>query len=111
MSSSTATSEPLLPAIVWQDVRCGDDAAALDARIAPEQKTRLVRRTDADRREPRARAAWPMSRESHPELYDADAHVLLPKDYCALQAYRRRRDRPDLLGWAGRAAISTISTI
>ena len=34
-----AAGEPLLPAMVWQDGRCGEDAAALDARITPEEKT------------------------------------------------------------------------
>src|SRR4051794_8490284 len=31
--------KPLLPAIVWQDGRCAEDAAALDRKITPEQKT------------------------------------------------------------------------
>jgi xylulokinase len=33
-----ANSEPLLPAFVWQDGRCSDDAAALDDRITLAQK-------------------------------------------------------------------------
>src|ERR1700738_2773079 len=33
-----AAGEPLLPAFVWQDGRCSDDAAALDRRITPEEK-------------------------------------------------------------------------
>ena len=78
------SDEPLLPAIVWQDVRCGDDAALLDGRITDEQKT-----------------AWfggPMPIDTshalsrmahvgrlHPDIYARTRYVLLPKDYCALK--------------------------
>lgn len=79
-----AGGEPLLPAFVWQDGRCSDDAAALDARITPAQK-----------------AAWfggPMPIDAshalsrmahvarlHPDLYARTRHVLLPKDYCSFK--------------------------
>lgn len=76
--------EPLLPAIVWQDVRCGEDAAALDARIAPDQKTAWFggpMPIDASH----ALARMAHVARVHPELYARTRHVLLPKDFCALK--------------------------
>ena len=76
--------EPLLPAMVWQDVRCGDDAAALDTRIADEQKTAWFggpMPIDASH----ALARMAHVARLHPDLYARTRHVLLPKDYCALK--------------------------
>ena len=75
---------PLLPAIVWQDVRCGEDAAAVDAKITPEQKTTWFGGPMP------IDASHALARMAHvartlPELYSRTRYVLLPKDYCALK--------------------------
>jgi len=76
--------EPLLPAIVWQDGRCGDDAAALDGRITAEQKaTWFGGPMPIDASHALARLAY-VARVD-PALYERTRHVLLPKDYCALK--------------------------
>ena len=77
-------SSPLLPAIVWQDVRCGEDAAALDARISSEEKTAWFGGPMP------IDASHALSRMAHvartrPDLYARTRYVLLPKDYCALK--------------------------
>src|SRR4029079_2426666 len=33
--------EPVMPAIVWQDTRCGDAAAALDPHVTPDGDKRV----------------------------------------------------------------------
>lgn len=77
-------ADPLLPAFVWQDVRCADDAAALDARISQEEKTAWFGGPmPIDASHALARIAH-VARTS-PELYARTRHVLLPKDYCALK--------------------------
>ncbi len=78
------SGEPLLPAMVWQDVRCVDDAAALDARITPEQKTAWFGGPMP------IDASHALSRMTHvarryPEIYARSRYQLLPKDYCALK--------------------------
>ncbi len=76
--------EPLLAAMVWQDVRCGSDAAALDARVAPEQKTAWFGGPmPIDASHALARMAYVARR--YPDLYEASRYQLLPKDYCALK--------------------------
>lgn len=75
--------EALFPAITWQDSRAAEDAAALDARIAPEDK----------------RAWWGaplpvdashvLARMAHiartaPDLWRRTQLVLAPRDYCLL---------------------------
>ena len=79
-----AEGEPLLPAMVWQDVRCGGDAAALDARITPGQKSAWFGGPmPIDASHALSRMAH-MAR-LHPEVYASSRYVLLPKDYCALK--------------------------
>ncbi len=76
--------EPLLPAMVWQDVRCGGEAAALDARITPEQKTAWFggpMPIDASH----ALSRMAHVARLHPEIYALSRYQLLPKDYCALK--------------------------
>ncbi len=76
--------EPLLPAMVWQDVRCGRDAAALDARITAEQKTAWFggpMPIDASH----ALSRMIYVARLYPELYAKSRYQLLPKDYCALK--------------------------
>ncbi len=76
--------EPLLPAMVWQDGRCGDEAALLDARITPEQKMDWFGGPmPIDASHVLARMAYVA--RFHPDLYARTRHVLLPKDYCALK--------------------------
>ena len=76
--------EPLLPAMVWQDVRCGSEAAALDAQITAEQKTAWFggpMPIDASH----ALARMAHVARFHPEIYARSRYQLLPKDYCALK--------------------------
>jgi xylulokinase len=76
--------EPLLPAIVWQDVRCGDDAAALDDKITHDQKMAWFggpMPIDASH----ALGRMAHVARLHPGLYARTRYVLLPKDYCALK--------------------------
>ncbi|MEP0322190.1 xylulokinase [Bauldia litoralis] len=77
-------AEPLLPAMVWQDGRCGEDAAALDARVTAEQKTAWFGGPMP------IDASHALARIAHvarlrPDLYARTRHVLLPKDFCALK--------------------------
>ena len=76
--------EPLLPAFVWQDVRCGDDAAALDARIsAGDKEAWFGGPMPIDASHILARMAY--VRRTSPDLYRQTRHVLLPKDLCAFR--------------------------
>jgi|TARA_R110000868_G_scaffold34383_2_gene123995 xylulokinase len=79
-----ASGAPLLPAIIWQDSRSAQDAAALEAQTSPEQKTAWFGAPIP------IDASHALSRMAHirrvrPDLYAQTAHVLLPKDYCVLQ--------------------------
>lgn len=79
-----AAGRALLPAIVWQDTRAAADAAALEARIAPADKLAWFGAPIP------VDASHALSRMAHvarvrPEVWAATRHVLLPKDYCALQ--------------------------
>jgi xylulokinase len=76
--------EPLWPAMLWQDVRCSDDAAALDARITDEQKGAWFggpMPIDASH----ALARMTHVGRTYPGAFARTLHVLLPKDYCALK--------------------------
>jgi xylulokinase len=73
----------LLPAITWQDGRAGDDARALDEKVAPEQKLRWFGAPIP------IDASHALSRMAHirrvaPGVFQSTAHVLLPKDYCIM---------------------------
>jgi xylulokinase len=71
----------LLPAIVWQDGRCADIAAELDAQVTPEQKRAWWGAPfPIGASNVAARMAWVASH--HPAIWDRTAHVLSPKDYC-----------------------------
>jgi len=92
--------EPLAPAIVWQDVRCGDDAAALDSQITSDQKSAWFGGPMP------IDASHALSRIAHvartnPDLHDRTRLVLLPKDYCALK----------LTGAAAADAISSVGLV
>lgn len=76
-----ADCRPLLPAILWQDGRASAEAAELDARITPEQKTAWWGTPmPIDASHALARMLW-LARH-HKDLWARTAHVLLPKDYC-----------------------------
>jgi xylulokinase len=79
-----AAGEPLLPAFVWQDGRCSDEAAALDERItAAEKLTWFGGPMPIDASHALSRMAYVA--RIHPGLYVRTRAVLLPKDYCALK--------------------------
>jgi len=78
------SGKALLPAIVWQDGRSAPDAAALEAQVTAEQKTRWFGGPipiDASH----ALSRMAHVARLHPEIWAATRHVLLPKDYCVLQ--------------------------
>ena len=76
-----ADVSPLAPAIIWQDTRCAEDAAQLDAAIDPADKTRWWGAPlPVDASHCMARMRW-MAR-NRPGQWERCAHVILPKDYC-----------------------------
>lgn len=76
-----ADGAPLMPAVVWQDTRAVTEAAALDARITSAQKIAWWGAPmPIDASHALSRMAW-VARH-RPDVWDATAHVLLPKDYC-----------------------------
>ena len=78
------SGEALLPAMVWQDGRCSNDAAMLDARVTPGQKEAWFGGPmPIDASHALSRMAYVARVE--PALYAHTRHVLLPKDYCALR--------------------------
>ncbi len=79
-----ADRSPLIPAITWQDGRAAPDAAALDARIEPEQKLEWFGAPIP------IDASHALARMAHvqrvaPQVFAEAVHVLLPKDYCILR--------------------------
>ncbi len=79
-----ADGTPLMPAITWQDGRAAPDAAALDARIEPEQKLDWFGAPiPIDASHALSRMAY--VQRVAPEIFAKAAHVLLPKDYCILR--------------------------
>ena len=79
-----ADNQPLLPAFVWQDGRCGADAADLDRRVTPAEKTAWFggpMPIDASH----ALSRMAHVARIHPDIYAHTDAVLLPKDYCALK--------------------------
>ncbi|MBY4891393.1 FGGY-family carbohydrate kinase [Rhodobacteraceae bacterium N5(2021)] len=76
-----ADGVPLMPAVVWQDTRAVAEAAALDARVTADQKIGWWGAPmPIDASHALSRMAW-VARH-RPEVWDATARVLLPKDYC-----------------------------
>lgn len=75
---------PLAPAIVWQDGRCGAEAAALDGQISEQEKMKwwgAPMPVDASHCLPRMK--W--MADHRPAIWEKTRHVLLPKDYCILK--------------------------
>lgn len=76
-----ADGAPLMPAIVWQDTRAGAEAATLDARVTADQKIAWWGAPmPIDASHALSRMAWVAGHRA--DVWDATAHVLLPKDYC-----------------------------
>ena len=76
--------QPLLPAFVWQDGRCADDAARLEAQVGAEQKLAWFGGPmPIDASHALSRMAY--VHRTDPALYERTRHVLLPKDYCVMQ--------------------------
>lgn len=74
----------LAPAIIWQDVRAGGEAAGLDARIGSEEKTTaLGAPMPIDASHALARMAWMAGHQ--PDIWAATAHVMAPKDWVIAQ--------------------------
>ncbi|SFO57034.1 xylulokinase [Amycolatopsis rubida] len=71
---------PLTPAVIWQDQRCAELAAELDARFTDDDKKRIWGGPIVlDASFAGARAAW-FARE-HPELWSRARWMLSPKDF------------------------------
>jgi xylulokinase len=71
----------LLPAIVWQDGRCAEIAAELDAQVSAERKLAWWGAPfPIGASSVAARMAW-VARH-HPAVWERTAYVLSPKDYC-----------------------------
>ncbi len=75
-----AAGEPLAPALVWQDVRAGDDAARLDATLSTDERLAWWGAPmPIDASHALSRMAW--AARARPELWARTARVLLPKDH------------------------------
>lgn len=75
---------PLRPAITWQDTRAAVDAAGLDAGVTAAEKTRWFGGpVPIDASHALSRMAFLARTE--PTAWAATRHVLLPKDFVALQ--------------------------
>ncbi|MFN3644783.1 MAG: xylulokinase [Gemmobacter sp.] len=76
-----ADFRPLMPAILWQDVRAAAEAAALDAGVSAAQKIAWWGAPmPIDASHALARMLW-VSRH-RPEVWARTRWVVLPKDYC-----------------------------
>jgi xylulokinase len=79
-----ADGRALAPAIVWQDQRCAEIAASLDASLSDERRTELWDGPfKVDASFSLARAAW--LAEHEPDVWERTAWLMLPKDYVNLR--------------------------
>ena len=93
-----AAGQPLMPAILWQDVRAAAEAAELDASVSLEQKLDWWGAPmPIDASHVLARMAW-VARHK-PDVWGRTAAVVLPKDYCL--AYLTGELRTDPLSNVG----------
>lgn len=75
------TGESLMPAISWQDQRCADAAAAVDARIDADMRRKLWGADFVvDASNLLSRAEW--VRANRPDVWTKTAWIMSPKDYC-----------------------------
>ena len=76
-----ALGAPLLPAMVWQDGRCADEAAALDRQVTDADRlTWWGAPLPVDASHVLSRMAFVARR--HPDLWRQTCWVMAPKDYC-----------------------------
>lgn len=76
-----ADGKPLMPAITWQDGRCAEEAAKLDAQITTEEKIGWWGAPlPIDASHVLARMAY--VRKHHPEIWNKTRWVMAPKDFC-----------------------------
>ena len=79
-----ADHKALIPAIVWQDGRASEQAAALDAKVTPDQKIAWWGAPmPIDASHACARMAWVA--EHQPQVWERTRYVMLPKDFCLLR--------------------------
>jgi len=79
-----AAESALAPAIVWQDGRCGPEAAELDAEVSETDKMRWWGAPmPIDASNCLARMKWMAA--NRPDIWDKTRYVMLPKDYCILK--------------------------
>jgi xylulokinase len=73
--------EPLLPAMTWQDGRCAEDAARLDAKVSTADKIKWWGAPlPIDASHVLARMAYVA--RVHPNVWEKTRWVMAPKDYC-----------------------------
>ncbi len=76
--------EALLPAILWQDGRCAEEARKLDERVATEDRLKWWGAPlPIDASHVLSRAAY--VQRAHPDIWRKTRWVMAPKDYCLLQ--------------------------
>lgn len=76
--------QALTPAIIWQDGRCAEVAAALDAQISADDRIDWWGAPmPIDASHCLARMKWVADNE--PEIWNKTKWVMLPKDYCILK--------------------------
>jgi xylulokinase len=73
--------KPLMPAFTWQDTRCADVAADIDAQISSEDKIEWWGAPlPIDSSHVLARMVY--VKQNHPDIWAKTRYVLAPKDYC-----------------------------
>jgi xylulokinase len=76
-----ADGTPLMPAIMWQDGRAGDEASVLDSRVTEQQKIKWWGAPmPIDASHAISRMAWVA--KHHAAIWEKTRWVMLPKDYC-----------------------------
>ncbi len=79
-----ANGAPLMPAIIWQDGRCADVAAELDAKVDEADKIAWWGAPlPIDSSHVLARMEW--VRRNHPDVWHKTRWVMAPKDYLIMQ--------------------------
>ncbi len=79
-----SNGDPLTPAVVWQDGRCGAQAAALDRQVSEQEKINWWGAPmPVDASHCLARMKWMADHRA--DVWDKTRYVLLPKDYCILK--------------------------
>ncbi|HLH49419.1 MAG TPA: FGGY-family carbohydrate kinase [Roseiarcus sp.] len=79
-----ANGQALLPAILWQDGRCAEDARQLDERVTIDDRLKWWGAPlPIDASHVLSRMAF--VRRAHPEIWRKTRWVMAPKDYCLFQ--------------------------